>query len=156
MVWLDSVCGHPPDIILSRQIKPVRKFCINFQQTSDHCALYSAPSPPRSLLVTQNFSSKSVTVTWAPPLQANGILQYYGIFLQSGDSRPPSDLKRGRKTVSVPQKKVVLRQLTPFTTYYVWVAAINVQRVELISELAGPVNFTTAIEGTAYIHWCMC
>ena len=80
------------------------------------------------------------------------MLKYYRIFLQSRDSKPPSDLTRGRTTLSVSQRQVVLRQLTPFTTYFVWVAAIYAQGVELISELTTPAEFTTAKEGMAGLH----
>ena len=79
------------------------------------------------------------------------MLKYYRIYLQSAGSRPPSDLTRGRKTVSVSQSQVVLDQLTPFAAYSVWVAAINVQSVELISQLSRPTEFTTTKEGMAYV-----
>ncbi|XP_062509724.1 neuronal cell adhesion molecule-like isoform X2 [Corticium candelabrum] len=81
-----------------------------------------------------------------PPLRVNGVLKKYRIYIQSDHTSRPNNLNNGNKTVSQSQTVVTIGQLIPFTTYYVWVTAINVDGRELESDFERPTVFKTNAE----------
>eukprot|EP00731_Ephydatia_muelleri_P002801 Em0001g2801a len=80
--------------------------------------LESVPSPPLILKV-QNVTSTSVTVTWNPPQNRNGILQGYEVsYTPKGGSTSFAKLKN--------DATCKLIDLKPFTVYYICVRARTV------------------------------
>ena len=106
-----------------------------------------APSPPQKV-ETNDIGSRSVSISWAPPLRANGVLKKYRIYFQSDNTSRPNSLNNGNITVSQSRRVVTIGQLIPFTTYYVWVTAINVEDgQELESKFERSTDFKTNAEG---------
>ena len=76
------------------------------------------------------------------------MLKKYRICIQSDNTSRPNNLNNGNKTVSQLQRVVTIGKLIPFTTYYVWVTAINVEDgQELESKFERPTDFKTNAEG---------
>ena len=76
------------------------------------------------------------------------MLKKYRIYIQSDHTSRPNNLNNGNKTVSRSQRVLTIGKLIPFTTYYVWVTAINVEDgQELESKFQRPAVFKTNAEG---------
>ncbi|XP_062509071.1 phosphatidylinositol phosphatase PTPRQ-like [Corticium candelabrum] len=108
----------------------------------------AAPSPPQKVKAN-DIRSRSVSMSWTPPLRANGLVKKYRIYIQSDHTSRPNNLNNGNKTVSQSQRVETIGKLIPFTTYYVWVTAINVDGRELESDFERPTVFKTNAEGSS-------
>ena len=107
-----------------------------------------APSPPQKVKAN-DIRATSVSISWMQTLRANGVLKKYRIYIQSDHTSRPNNLNNGNKTVSPSQRVVTIGKLIPFTTYYIWVTAINVEDgQELESKFERPTVFKTNAEGT--------
>ncbi len=105
-----------------------------------------APSPPQKVKAN-DIRSRSVSISWMPPLRANGVLKKYRIYIQSDHTSRPNNLNNGNKTVSRSLRVARIGKLIPSTTYYVWVTAINVDGQKLESKFERPTVFKTNAEG---------
>ncbi|XP_062509978.1 uncharacterized protein LOC134186081 isoform X2 [Corticium candelabrum] len=110
-------------------------------------------SPPINL-ETQAVQSTNATISWSPPPQAksNNITLQYKVFAQTrNDSLPSQDSKNTTTTTETSKTRVTLHRLIPYTTYYVWVAAIrdDGKDYELMSHFVGPINFTTLAKASS-------
>ncbi|XP_062510053.1 receptor-type tyrosine-protein phosphatase alpha-like isoform X2 [Corticium candelabrum] len=108
----------------------------------------AAPSPPQKVKAN-DIRSRSVSISWTPPLHANGVLKKYRIYIQSYHTSRLNNLNNGNKTVSQSEAAVTIDKLIPFTTYYVWVTAINVDGRELESDFERPTVFETNAEASS-------
>ena len=110
--------------------------------------LFSLVEPSRPLSVSiSSVAARSVTISWKPPMQPNGNISAYQVFIRQsdGDEIPHS--------VKFSATSLRLMSLKPYTTYLVEVIAVNIRSIDnhtLNGQRSNVTTFTTSQSGTAY------
>ena len=110
--------------------------------------LFSLVEPSRPLSISiSSAAARSVTISWKPPMQPNGNISAYRVFIRQsdGDEIPHS--------VKFSATSLRLMSLKPYTTYLVEVIAVNIRSIDnhtLNGQRSNVTTFTTSQSGTAY------
>ncbi|RWS15894.1 tyrosine-protein phosphatase 99A-like protein [Dinothrombium tinctorium] len=119
------------------------------------------PSPPRNLSIT-HVDDTSIKLKWEEPKQANGIIKEYQIHILNLNRNETES-----RSVYDPQrvKQYTVGNLRPFTSYKIWVQALNRKHggnysnaVQAKTDVQGPsapliVNLTCSSVDSLFLQW---
>ena len=113
-----------------------------------YCSVVSLVEPSRPLSVSiSSVTARSVTISWEPPVQPNGNISAYRVFIRQSDGDEiPHSMKFSATSLR-------LMSLKPYTTYDVEVFAVNIRSIDnhtLNGQRSNVTTFTTSQSGTAY------
>ena len=107
-----------------------------------------APSAPVNVSF-HSLTSHSAVIFWSQPLLPNGRLSYYAMHYVAGN-RQTCDTSQSNVSLVSQSTEVRLFHLEPFTSYCIWVTAVNIRiidRQHLTSNSSNMITFTTPSTG---------
>ena len=102
------------------------------------------PSPPLSVDISK-VSARSAVISWEPPLQSKGNIDFYQVFLSQADESETS------RSVKSNESSLTLTSLKPYTTYQVQVNAVSIRTIDnqmLNGQRSNVSTFKTSQSGT--------
>ena len=116
---------------------------------------FAEPGPPLSVGISQ-LAARSVVFGWKPPLQSNGNISSYHVFVKQADGRTIRQADEGetRHIVKSNESSLTLTTLKPYTTYHVQVIAVTIRSTdnqELFGQRSNVTTFTTKQSGTYFM-----